>query len=132
VTTTKPPGFTTLAVIAELLGVHTTHHDGGPPGYYRHHTRTISTRRGMSVGQYRSTLAHELGHAAYGDHPTGNGHYDRRQEQRADRFALRILITDQEFTDAYRWCGPCVPALADELECTQHHIRLYLALKKEP
>lgn len=130
-TSTRPTGFTTLAVIAELLGITTTHHDGGPPGYYRHTTRTISTRRGMSVGMYRSTLAHELGHAAYRDQPTGNGYYDCRQEHRADRFALRLLFTDQEFEDAYHWCGPCIPALADELECTQHHIRLYLTLKKD-
>lgn len=130
-TSTNTAGFTTLAVIAEFLGVTLTHHDDGPPGYYTHQTRTISTRRNLSVGMYRSVLTHELGHAAYQDYPTGNGHYDQRQERRADRFALRLLFTDQEFRTAYDWCGPCISALADELECSQHHVRLYMTLKKE-
>ena len=130
-TTTNPPGFTALAVCAETLGVTLTHHHGGPPGLYRHPTRTISTRRGLTVGMYRSTLAHELGHATYQDHPTGHGWFDHRQEQRADRFAVALLIADQAFDTAYRWCGPHIPSLADELECSQHHVRLYMTLKRE-
>lgn len=125
-TSTSATGFTTLAVIAEYLGVTTTHHEDGPPGYYDHHTRTISTRRGMHPAIYRSTLAHELGHATYQDQPTGNGYYDQKQENRADRLAVRLLFTDHEFREAYDWCGPDVSALADELECSQHHIRTYL------
>jgi Zn-dependent peptidase ImmA (M78 family) len=125
-----PTRFHNFAELAEILGVTTTHHHRGLPGFYDHPTRTISTRKKMSVGQYRSTIAHELGHAHYHDHPTGNPHYDQRQERRADKYALPLLFTDDQFDDAYAWCGPCVPALAEELECSQHHIRLYLTLKK--
>lgn len=59
--------------VARQLGVTLTRHDGGVKGGYNHDTRTISTRRGMSIQQYRSTLAHELGHAHYRDHPTVEG-----------------------------------------------------------
>ncbi|WP_423803321.1 ImmA/IrrE family metallo-endopeptidase [Paraburkholderia fungorum] len=63
----------------------------------------MSTRRGMSIQQYRSVLAHELGHAAHGDTPTGNGHYDQRQERHADEYAARLLISPVEFEAAATW-----------------------------
>lgn len=122
--------FHDFAAIAESLGVTTTHHDEGPPGIYRHRQSLISTRRGLDVAMYRSTFAHELGHASYGDSPAF-GTYTRRQERRADRFALRLLFTEEHFRDAYVWHGPHIPALADELECSQHHIRVYMALKRK-
>ena len=73
-----------LHLLAESIGVQLQRHTGGHPGWYDHHRRIISTRRGQSIGQYKSVLAHELGHAAHGDTPTGNGHFDQRQERRAD------------------------------------------------
>ncbi len=42
-------------------------------------------------------LAHELGHAHYGDTPTGNGHYDQRQETRAWAYAANLLISPVDF-----------------------------------
>ena len=112
--------------VARQLGVTLTRHNGGVKGYYNHTTHTISTRRGMSIQQYRSTLAHELGHAHYGDHPTGHGHYDQKQEARADRYAARLLIDPATFDTAYRWCQGNLQELADELEVTQHLLRVYL------
>lgn len=112
--------------VARQLGVTLTRHNGGVKGYYNHTTHTISTRRGMSIQQYRSTLAHELGHAHYGDHPTGHGHYDQKQEARADRYAARLLIDPQAFDTAYRWCQGDHRELADELEVTQHLLAVYM------
>lgn len=112
--------------VARQLGVTLTRHNGGVKGYYNHTTHTISTRRGMSIQQYRSTLAHELGHAHYGDHPTGHGHYDQKQEARADRYAARLLIDPQAFDTAYRWCQGDLQELADELEVTQHLLAVYM------
>lgn len=112
--------------VARQLGVTLTRHNGGVKGYYNHTTHTISTRRGMSIQQYRSTLAHELGHAHYGDHPTGHGHYDQKQEARADRYAARLLIDPATFDTAYRWCQGNLQELADELEVTQYLLRVYL------
>lgn len=115
-----------LHLVARQLGVTLTRHNGGVKGYYSHDTHTISTRRGMSITQYRSTLAHELGHAHYRDQPTGHGHYDQKQEARADRYAVRLLIDPQAFNTAYRWCQGDHRELADELEVTQHLLAVYM------
>ncbi|HJE84068.1 MAG TPA: ImmA/IrrE family metallo-endopeptidase [Corynebacterium amycolatum] len=122
--------FHDLAIICEIIDVTTDHHEGGPAGYYDHQTRTISTRKGLSAALFRSTLAHEIGHATFRDHPTTHDHFDQKQETRADRFAIRLLFDDDDFQAAYDWCGHDIPALAEELECSQHHIRTYMTLTR--
>lgn len=117
-----------LHLLAERMGVQLLRHTGGPPGWYDHHRRIISTRRGQSIGQYKSVLAHELGHAAYGDTPTGNGHYDQRQERRADEYAARLLISPVEFEAAAAWHHGHLPAIADELEVTKHLLKIWQSL----
>lgn len=114
--------------LAESMGVTLTRHTGGEKGWYDHATRTISTRRGMSIAQYRSTLAHELGHAAHGDTPTGNGHYDQRQENRAWAYAAQLLINPHDFEAAAIWHHGHLPAIADELEVTQHILKTWQSL----
>lgn len=126
-----PTRFHDFAVIAEILGVTLTHHTNGPTGYYDHRTKTISTRRGLTAAMYRSTLAHELGHAHHQDAPSTPGKYTRSQERRADRFAVQILFTEEHFKEAFAWCGSDVAALAEELECSQHHVLLYMTLNGE-
>lgn len=120
--------FPDLARIAENLGVRLTRHNGGVKGFYNHKARTISTRRGLSAAAYRCTLAHELAHAHYRDQPTGNGHFDQKQEARADRYAAHLLIDSHTFDTAYRWCQGNLQELADELEVTQHMLDVYLTL----
>ena len=114
--------------LAESMGVTLRRHNGGKKGWYDHATRTISTRRGMSIQQYRSVLAHELGHAHYGDTPTGNGHFDQRQERRADEYAARLLISPIEFEAAATWHHGPLPAIADELEVTKHLLKTWQSL----
>lgn len=126
ITFPKPPlGIPQLQQLAEDMRIRLIRHTGGIKGWYDHPTRTISTRRGMAVQQYRSTLAHELGHAWHGDIPTGCGHYDQRQEDRAWRFAARLLICPDEFRAAAIWHNHHMPAIADELEITQHLLDHY-------
>ena len=117
-----------LHLLAESMGVQLQRHTGGPPGWYDHQRRIISTRRGQSIGQYKSVLAHELGHAHHGDTPTGNGHYDQRQERRADEYAARLLISPVEFEAAAAWHHGHLPAIADELEVTKHLLRTWQSL----
>lgn len=117
-----------LHLLAESMGVQLQRHTGGPPGWYDHHRRIISTRRGQSISQYKSVLAHELGHAAHGDTPTGNGHFDQRQERRADEYAAQLLISPVDFAAAALWHNDHIPAIADELEVTQHLLRTWIAL----
>ena len=112
--------------LAEQLGVQLVRHSGGQKGWYNPRTRTISTRRGMSIIQYKSTLAHELGHAFYGDVTTGHGWFDTRTEHRADQYAAHLLITPEDFHDAYTWHGGHLPAIADDLEVTHHLLATWL------
>ena len=111
---------------AQELGVRLRRHTGGPKGIYHHTLRTISTRRGMSIQQYRSTLAHELAHAHYGDTPR-RGIYSVRQETRADSYAARLLITPQAFFDAATWHNGHLGGMADELEVTHHLLLRWIA-----
>ena len=114
--------------LAESMGVTLRRHNGGKKGWYDHATRTISTRRGMSIQQYRSVLAHELGPCVYFGTPTGNGHFDQRQERRADEYAARLLISPIEFEAAATWHHGHLPAIADELEVTKHLLKTWQSL----
>lgn len=119
-----------LHLLAEHMDMQLKRHTGGCPGWYDHHRRIISTRRGQSIGQYKSVLAHELGHAHYGDTPTGNGHFDQRQERRADEYAAQLLINPGDFKAAAVWHHGHLPAIADELEVTHHLLATWLHLER--
>lgn len=122
-----------LHAYAETIGVQLVRHDNGIKAWYHHPTRTISTRRGLSIQAYKSTLAHELGHATYRDTPTGNGHYDQRQERRADQWAANVLIDPKAFEDAYIWHGGDLRAVADDLEVTRHLLDVWCTqLERNP
>lgn len=107
-----------LAAIAEWLEVDTTHHAGGPKGWYSPSRRLISTRSGLTIAEYRSTLSHELGHAYYDDHPITHGWFGRRQERRADEFAAHLLIDPNQLHESASFYGDNLPAIAHDLEVT--------------
>lgn len=115
-----------LHALASTMGVEVVHHTGGAPGWYDHARRVISMRRGQSPRQYRSVLAHELGHAHYRDVPTGKGHFDQRQERRADRWAADLLISAVELRAASAWHHGNLPAIADELDVTKHLLAIWI------
>lgn len=117
--------FPDLHIMADMLGITLAKHNGGIPGYYTHATRTISTRRGMSATMYRTVLAHELGHATYNDQPNHHGHYDQKQETRANRFAARLLIPETEWETVKVWCDGRVEEMASELEVTPQLVEIY-------
>lgn len=74
------------------------------------------------------SLAHELGHAHYGDPP---GHHGAH-EIRADRFAARLLINPHDYATAEAIYGPNPAAIEAELGVTVNILkswqRLYTAL----
>lgn len=86
---TKPIFPDTLEETAKSLGV--TVRSAPTPcnlwGVYDHPYRLITIKPGLAKIQYRSTLAHELGHAYYGHH----GHHPRTERQ-ADRWAAKRLL----------------------------------------
>lgn len=115
-----------LARLAEDMGVRLVRHDGGDKGYYDDATRTISTRRGLSIAEYRSTLAHELGHAHYRDVRVRDPVRHARQERRADKWAARLLLDEVDITKALACHSGHLAPTAHELEITQHILNVYL------
>lgn len=112
--------------LAEEMGVRLRRHDGGPKGFYDDATRTISTRRGLPIAQYRSTLAHELGHAHYGDVPTADPVRHARQEHRADRWAAALLLDGVNLSEEFALHGGHIAPTAYALEITSHLLRTHL------
>lgn len=115
-----------LAALAEDLNTTTTHHAAGPKGWHHPETRTISTRRGLGIEEYRSTMAHELAHAHYEDRACSNSWFHRRQERRADRWAADYLINEDHFLEAQQWNGNDLPAIAQDLEVTTHLLTVWI------
>ncbi|WP_165164947.1 ImmA/IrrE family metallo-endopeptidase [Corynebacterium qintianiae] len=120
-----------LARLAEGMGVRLQRHDNGPKGMYVDTTRTITTRRGLSIAEYRSTLAHELGHAHYRDVPCRDPVRHARQERRADRWAARLLLDGVDVAGTLAWHGHHRAPAAYELEVTVHLLDVYLQLERK-
>ncbi|PKF67787.1 ImmA/IrrE family metallo-endopeptidase [Corynebacterium mastitidis] len=118
--------------IANRLGVNLRRHDyideDTPKGWYDHTRRVISTQRGLPIAEYRSTLAHELAHAHYGDTLTGNQVMDTRMEHRADRWAARLLLDRAEVEATLRWHDHHRAPAAHDLEVTEHLLDVWLEL----
>lgn len=115
-----------LHAMAYIMGVELRHHHGLPKGWYSPSLRVISTMRGMTVWDYKSTLAHELGHAVYNDQKTGHEDFDQHQEDRADKFAAKLLINDDELKHLAPWHGTDLRSLAIDLEVTSRLLEVYL------
>lgn len=112
--------------LAETLGVTVRRHTGGGKGYYDARTHTITTRRGMSIQQYKSTFAHELVHAIRRDVPIHIPVLNKRTELRVDRMAADMLINEESFHDAVKWHQGHLPSVADELEVTLHLLMIWI------
>lgn len=86
-----------LADIADTHGItiEFAHLPADIDGEYIHAQKLIRLRRGMSARHHRSVLAHELGHAAFGDIPSKFGPVHAKQERRAEEWAaLRLIAVD--------------------------------------
>ncbi|WP_288833746.1 ImmA/IrrE family metallo-endopeptidase [uncultured Corynebacterium sp.] len=107
--------------LADELGVALIKHDGGGKGYYIHELRLITTRRGLSIAEYRSTLAHELAHAHYQD-----AFSTPKIEARADRWAANYLLDEHDVRDALIWHNHHRSPAAYDLEVTEHLLDVWL------
>ncbi len=121
-----------LLKVAETMRVRIEVVDPGPGrlGSYSHRRRTIRLRPGMNRRQARSVLAHELAHAHRGDEPTGSGWMDLRAEREADRLAAEYLIEADEVRIAEVAYGPNWPAIAYELEVSDHLLAVWRAERR--
>ncbi|CAB0542834.1 ImmA/IrrE family metallo-endopeptidase [Corynebacterium diphtheriae] len=110
-----------LIDVAQARGYLIRWHRGGPKAAWFPHCNKISIRVGMTDAETLCSLAHELGHAHYGDPP---GHHGL-QETRADRFAARLLISPVEYAAAEQIYGPHPARIAHELGVTTHLITMW-------
>ena len=85
------------------------------PGAYCHALRHIDYLDGMNATKMRSVLAHELGHATYGDEPSMLEPENERMERRADEWAAHFLIDVNEYRAAEERYGANVDWIAQEL-----------------
>lgn len=113
--------------MAEQMGVTLRRHTGGKKGWYSNRYRMISTRRGLTIAEYRSTLAHELGHARHHDSPIC-GRYSARQEARADQYAATLLLSEPDVRAALCWHNHHRSPAAHDLEVTEHLLDVWLNL----
>lgn len=91
---------------------------------YIHHRRRIIIRPDLDPYTRRAALAHELGHAYYGDDQAD----DPRLERRADQWAARLLITPESYAHAEHLHGPHAGAIAWELGVTPDLVRVWRGL----
>lgn len=80
----------------------------------------------MAVWDYKSVLAHELGHAVNDDHFINHLRFNARQEQRADEYAAELLINPQQLHDLALWHRKDLNSLTADLEVTPHLLAIYL------
>ena len=113
-----------LIDVAQARGYRIRWHRGGPKAAWVPHKRTITLRVGMDDVTTLCSLAHELGHAHYGDPP---GHHGAH-ELRADRFAARILVSPTEYAAAEAIYGPHPSVLAHELGVTVKVLKTWISI----
>lgn len=76
-------------------------HDGGPMGWTRFSTATISLRRGLSWEERRCTLQHELIHVESG--PVARGLREKDEEYVRRETARRMIPDIRPVGDAIAW-----------------------------
>lgn len=113
-----------LIDVAQARGYRIRWHRGGPKAAWIPHKRTITLRVGMDDVTTLCSLAHELGHAHYGDPPGHHGVH----ELRADRFAARILVSPTEYATAETIFGPQPSLIAHELGVTVKVLKTWQSL----
>lgn len=109
--------FDELAQHAGDLGVNIEWTFELPPtihAYYEHDGQLIVINYRCTEAQVIAALAHEVGHAAFGDTCSTD-----MIERRADEYGASLVLTPTEYADAERQVGPHAGALARELGVTR-------------
>lgn len=116
--------LTALIDVAEARGYQVRWHRGGPKAAWIPTRNIVTVRVGMDDVTTLCALAHELGHAHYGDPP---GHHGAH-ELRADRFAARLLVSPIDYAAAEALYGPQPQLLAHELGVTVKILKTWITL----
>lgn len=86
-------------------------------GAYLDDHQMIVLNRRLTRAQATGALAHEIGHATFGDRCS-----TPRAERRASEYGASLIITPAEYRRAERAVGHHAGALAEELDVTPHII----------
>lgn len=89
-------------------------------GHYLDDSRTIVLNRRMTRHQATAALAHEVGHAVFGDRCSTPA-----AERRASEYGACLIINVKAYQAAERLVGHHAGALADELGVTPHLIEAW-------
>lgn len=109
-----------LIQTAEARGYRIRWHRGGPKAAWVPTRHEITLQHGLDDVHALCALAHELGHAHYGDPPGHHGVH----ELRADR----LLISPAEYAAAESIYGPHPATLANELGVTVKVLKTWQSL----
>lgn len=115
-----------LEGVAHHMGVDIEYRDQlrrGRWGEYDHRRRTIRLRAGLGPLQWRSTLAHELGHAHHGHWWTSLKHEDQ-----ADTYAAWLLISPQAWRSAISAHPDSPQSVAAELGVLPRLVEVYAGM----
>lgn len=108
-----------LLEVARERGVRVAWRDLGRRNGEYHSSGLILLNPRKSLLVQRVTLAHELGHQAYGHTWTDDPVLHARYERQADRHAAGLLISSEDYRRAEQIVGPHAGALAKELGVTR-------------
>lgn len=114
-------GLEELLARAESMGI-TIHWDADSErqAYWVQAMDAIVLRDAMTQRRTKSLLAHELGHAHYGDWCSAP-----KAEKRAWRYAANLLIDPDAFDDAVHVYGPHMGAIARQLDVLVDVVRAH-------
>lgn len=87
---------------------------GSIHAYYEDDGQLIVLNQRCTQAQVVSALAHEVGHAVFGDRCSTEA-----IERRADEYGASLVITRDEYAAAERLVGPHAGALARQLDVTR-------------
>jgi hypothetical protein len=83
-------------------------------GYYEDDARLVVLNYRCTIAQAVSALAHEIGHAVFGDRCSTDA-----VERRADEYGASLVLTAEDYAAAEREVGPHPGALARRLGVTR-------------
>ncbi|MPZ60323.1 MAG: ImmA/IrrE family metallo-endopeptidase [Propionibacteriales bacterium] len=112
----------------ESLGVHVVERDLssiGVDGLYDADTHTVFVHDGLTPGQRRATLAHELAHAERGEGAAPSAWHEHKQERRADTKSARWLVGFDEMMETLR-ATPSMARAAEILRVDVDTLRIRL------
>lgn len=100
-------------------------------GFYVDEVQIIVVSSLLNTTQKRTTLAHELGHAHYGDVAVLDEPLREWQERRADEWAAELLIDPQQYAEAEALHGPHPGAIAQHLNVTRELAEVWQSLMRK-